>query len=864
MATPIHTWSYADVNGNILGVVRRYEEAGEDGSIKKSVIPCFKKEGSEWKPGGAPKPRPLFNLPGIHEKDSIIIVEGEKCAEALKNLGVPATTSCGGASSAKDADWSPCSTAKKIYLLPDADMPGETYIEQVAKQIAIINPDVRFFVLRIPELPPKGDIVDWIKKEVPAWDGYSDFNPDDVKRLKPLLRTLFLSAVAFYPDLYVEETPRKKPFERDNYTSEVRNALTFRAILNYYGKDSTGQEKGNGCTVVSSPFSSDSTPSFNFNENEKWFHCFSSGEGGDVFNLIAKLEGCGTEGSEWQKVLDVAEKITGLTRPKQGKKSNLTSILPKLPLDLNAIAPELCTIPNEGVSPSEAFTSCEQVLRMVAGSDGTTDEIVLDQIKRHFKLTTVTLNPFKKAIAAYRKELKETGEIEKTVSGEKPVEAPTELYMELIPKFLGKTCVDIFSGDPVSWDEQSGFWTSIDLKLGSLKSDFLRYGEKNNIRFWMPAVKSHLDKYCSTLKQEIAIDIPEWDGIDWIKSSTDRITLQDVWVTVDGVPEKIDQTVFEELIKEWHSKMWQKLKNPHVQNRVIIFQGTQHAGKDTWQWDHLAGLKQYLVKMSQHDSLKDARTQLHEGLAIVISEFDQMAITKKDAAVLKDMLTSARSNIRFSHDPRSKPRWIRCSFMANCNPKKILKDHTGNRRYIIFEIKHIDWAKDGSKSLTPEQQMQVLAQGKVLAEQGYEASERSQKVMKAYIELQTPLSPTAALIEAWHEAAQDFFETLTEEQQEACRSAVLTKPEFFGFLPFQWMTSPTGERLLAQLVEAGKFRSEKWISQTLRESGLAGNIRFDVDGSNDARMVRGFYWKGLEQVKQIETGNQEIGDMDFI
>ena len=43
-----------------------------------------------------PDVRPLYNIPNILASDTVIWVEGEKCADALNNLGYTATCTMGG------------------------------------------------------------------------------------------------------------------------------------------------------------------------------------------------------------------------------------------------------------------------------------------------------------------------------------------------------------------------------------------------------------------------------------------------------------------------------------------------------------------------------------------------------------------------------------------------------------------------------------------------------------------------------------------------------------------------------------------------------------------------------------------------
>lgn len=829
--------------------------------MQKIVLPYFKREGDGWTKGGADKPRPLFNIPGVVAAESIAVVEGEKCAAALAQFGIPVTTSCGGAQGANEADWSPCISAKKIYLFPDADTPGEIYIDLAKRNIQTVCKEAVFFVLRIEELSDGADIIDWLQRRLPHWNGYGAITKEDRDKVSDELRALFKAAVP-YPDdhakkvlaeLEADKAAKQKPAavqKPDTHVADVKAALTFHAILSKYGKEATGTDRGNGCTRVRSPFGNDSNPSFDFNENEKWFNCFSTGKKGDVFGLIAELEGCDTKGGGWKRVIEVAESLTGLTRNKQERKSNVTSIATRLPLNLSSIAHDLLSINAEGMSAEDALVACDPILRTVAGSDGVQDALVFGHIKDHFKLKADFLGVFKKTVAKYRKELKEQGRIEKRDDEDKkPVDAVRKLYLELFPQFLGIIRKDIFSGDCLYWDESEQVYSPVLNQMKLLKSKFLEYGEQHNIRFFMSAVDYHFEEYASRLEPRLVIDVPEWDGTDYIKQLTNRVKLRHVEIPGHGV---IDNEVLEEFIKEWHAKMWEKLSNPHVQNKIIVLKGDQGIGKDYWQAEQLGGLGQFMVPMVVEDSNKDTRAQLHQGLAVTISEFDRTV--KQHTSTMKELLTAATTMIRLPYDARPKPRFVRCSFMASCNVDEVLRDYTGNRRYVLFDLEDID----RTVQFTPEQKLQVLAQGKALAKAKYRVSQRSEILMTAYIEQETPESPLELLLQEWDEIAQAHFLKLTPEDRAACERAGRLGPEGSkGFMPNRFMND---EKLLEKL--SRKFGwNERYAVNMLGKAKRKGRVRFS--STMGSTIERGFFWSHPEAdtpVTEMTDDNEIVTD----
>lgn len=82
---------------------------------------------SGWAIGGMPTPRPLYGLPDLAQTQPIYICEGEKTADAVRALGLVATTSAHGSKSAGKTDWLPL-TGKDCVVLPDNDSAGRGFI----------------------------------------------------------------------------------------------------------------------------------------------------------------------------------------------------------------------------------------------------------------------------------------------------------------------------------------------------------------------------------------------------------------------------------------------------------------------------------------------------------------------------------------------------------------------------------------------------------------------------------------------------------------------------------------------------------------------------------------------------------------
>jgi len=168
-------WEYRSNQGEPIGYVARFD----DGK-KKEIVPYFKRiNGHDWQSGSATEPRALFGLDVLNQADlkrGVFIVEGEKAAAALRSLGLMAITSQGGSNAAHKTDWKPLNERERVYLLPDNDEAGESYIKAVTAILMSLDKPPALSVVRLPNLPLAGDIVDWITSKIDKvlmdWDGY--------------------------------------------------------------------------------------------------------------------------------------------------------------------------------------------------------------------------------------------------------------------------------------------------------------------------------------------------------------------------------------------------------------------------------------------------------------------------------------------------------------------------------------------------------------------------------------------------------------------------------------------------------------------------------------------------------------------
>lgn len=161
----------------------RYDYANPDGgTIELAIFRVRLSDGRKtfrqaspwrgaWRMEAPAKPWPLYNRAAMREADRVVVVEGEKCVEALRQAGIVATTSPCGAGKAKEADWTPLA-GKTVYLWPDNDpkdpktgkRTGIDHMRDVERILDALEPPVALFWLDCDTLglPPKGDAADFI------------------------------------------------------------------------------------------------------------------------------------------------------------------------------------------------------------------------------------------------------------------------------------------------------------------------------------------------------------------------------------------------------------------------------------------------------------------------------------------------------------------------------------------------------------------------------------------------------------------------------------------------------------------------------------------------------------------------------
>lgn len=148
----IKTYNYVDQTGKLLFQVCRM-----DPKSFRQRQPNGK--GWTWNLKGVEPV--LYKLLDVERATEAIIVEGEKDADTVANMGLVATTCPMGAKKWKES-YSEALRGKNVVLVPDNDNEGREHMTQVGAALKGIAKSIKW--IDLPDLPSKGDVTDWFEK----------------------------------------------------------------------------------------------------------------------------------------------------------------------------------------------------------------------------------------------------------------------------------------------------------------------------------------------------------------------------------------------------------------------------------------------------------------------------------------------------------------------------------------------------------------------------------------------------------------------------------------------------------------------------------------------------------------------------
>jgi len=146
--------------------VAEYKYRNADGVVVATKY-RFEPKSFRWSNGLNGATPPLYNLPDVlrakEDGETIYIVEGEKDADNLQNIGLTATTTPHGAGSTSwPEEYTETLRDCNVVVIPDNDEPGHRHADFVAQKLFDAAKSVK--VLRL-DLGEHEDVSDWLAKK---------------------------------------------------------------------------------------------------------------------------------------------------------------------------------------------------------------------------------------------------------------------------------------------------------------------------------------------------------------------------------------------------------------------------------------------------------------------------------------------------------------------------------------------------------------------------------------------------------------------------------------------------------------------------------------------------------------------------
>lgn len=228
-------------------------------------------------------------------------------------------------------------------------------------------------------------------------------------------------------------------------------------------------------------------------------------------------------------------------------------------------------------------------------------------------------------------------------------------------------------------------------------------------------------------------DIPKWDGVDRVQKFGESVK------SAEFTGHEIAA-----ILKHWGGNVFRRVKSADHQNRCVILKGPQGVGKDFMVRAMLRDFKPYYESTTMPGTQKDALEICSRLLAVHIEEFDQ---TKNmDVAFLKSLITQPSAFFRESYGASPNQKVMRPSFISTANVDNILRDPTGNRRFIVIPVDSISW------DYPTDQSIQVLAQWRSYCESGEleRLPEALEAKIKGIIDAFTPEDASVRVLEVYY------------------------------------------------------------------------------------------------------------------
>ncbi|MDY3521502.1 VapE family protein [Riemerella anatipestifer] len=214
------------------------------------------------------------------------------------------------------------------------------------------------------------------------------------------------------------------------------------------------------------------------------------------------------------------------------------------------------------------------------------------------------------------------------------------------------------------------------LNLNSLLIELTRASIKITPQKLEILIRSDFIKSYNPIKEYFE-KLEDWDGNDYIKELTNYIVTN-------------DDDLFRYHLEKWLSRAVKCALEPNYINKqcLVLFSQVQNLGKTTFlRFLIPKELKNYYTEVVTVD--KDGQIAITKNFII---NADELAVlSKSDINSLKSLFSATNIKVRLPYARKAETQRRICSFLGSTNKCDFLTDETGSVRWIVFEIKNIDF-----------------------------------------------------------------------------------------------------------------------------------------------------------------------------
>lgn len=311
-----------------------------------------------------------------------------------------------------------------------------------------------------------------------------------------------------------------------------------------------------------------------------------------------------------------------------------------------------------------------------------------------------------------------------------------EDYVELFEYLYPEHRKDYFS--KICFYREKKEWIPIENKLRVIRAEARICG------LVVTHVEDNIYKWFESLKDQLLVDIPVWDGEDHIGKLLSYIVVKNV-----------THNQFESLFKSWLANIFKRVYQSEFHNQCVILKGAQGIGKDMLLGNIFKCLNGYYSEIILSARQKDNYESIEGLMVSYIPEFDES--NKSSTAALKAFISTNKATFRGAYDRKASSHTFRHSVVSSANIDNILRDPTGNRRFWIFEVESIDWAYNKICDSG-----QIMAQAFELYKAKFVANPSALESMREYIAEATPKATDELFIEDAHELIDNRIKSIKD------------------------------------------------------------------------------------------------------